>query len=55
MTFLKDMHEKSRDEDNYIDPINGDYKKLFQNICNIDPITDVRKSFRYEFTSSTKI
>jgi hypothetical protein len=54
MTFLKDIHEKSKDGDNYIDPIKGDYKKLFQIICNIEPIIDVRKSFRYEFSSSTK-
>jgi hypothetical protein len=36
------MHERSKKEENFIDPINGDYKKLFQNICNIPPITEVR-------------
>jgi hypothetical protein len=41
MAFFKEMHERSKDEENFIDPIDGDYKKLFQNICNIDPITKV--------------
>jgi hypothetical protein len=42
MTFLRELLERSKDEDNFIDPINGDYKRLFQNICTIPPITEVR-------------
>jgi hypothetical protein len=41
MNFFKEMHERSKDEENFIDPINGDYKKLFQNICTIPSITNV--------------
>ena len=41
MIFFKEMHERSEDEENFIDPINGDYKKLFQNICSIPAISNV--------------
>ena len=41
MVFFNEMLERSKDEENFIDPINGDYKKLFQNICTITPITNV--------------
>lgn len=41
MVFFNEMLERSINEENFIDPINGDYKKLFQNICNIIPITNV--------------
>jgi hypothetical protein len=41
MIFLNEMLERSKDEENFIDPLNGDYKKLFQNICNIPAITNV--------------
>ena len=41
-TFLTEMYDRSKDEENFIDPIKGDYKKLFSTISLINPITDVR-------------
>lgn len=49
-TILKEMLIRSKDKQNFIDPLSSDYSALFRNLVKMPPIVEVRENFQYEFS-----